>query len=82
MLAVVPGHREPKTIGEKVAWRLIRMARWTMDRVTGMEQEQKTAKKTSTQHMESVVADKPLTEQQWVRSSPTHPPLSIMQHKC
>lgn len=64
MLAVVPGHRPPKTVGDKVAWMLIRTSRWCMDKVTGMSREQKTDKK---RPMTAVVAEKPLTEAQWVR---------------
>lgn len=63
MLAVVPGHREPATWGDKVAWMLIRTSRWCMDRVTGMSREQKTDGKKPTT---AVVAEKPLTEAQWV----------------
>ncbi|KAJ9134106.1 Alternative oxidase [Pleurostoma richardsiae] len=63
MVAVVPGHREPRTLGDKIAWRLIRTARWTMDKVTGLSDEQKTDKKNPTT---AVVAAKPLTEAQWL----------------
>lgn len=64
MLAVVPGHRPPKTLGDRVAWMLIRTSRWCMDTVTGMSREQKTDGK---KPMTAVVAEKPLTEAQWVR---------------
>ncbi|CAN8101800.1 unnamed protein product [Discula destructiva] len=63
MLAVVPGHREPETIGDRIAWMLIRVARWGMDTATRMSQAQKTDKK---RHMTAVVAEQPLTESQWL----------------
>lgn len=63
MLAVVPGHRKPVTWGDKIAWALIRTSRWCMDKATGMSKEQKTDKKKPTT---AVIADKPLTETQWV----------------
>lgn len=64
MLAVVPGHREPVTISDKIAWILIRTARWCMDKVTGLSPDQKTD---MTKPMTAVIAEKPLTEAQWVR---------------
>lgn len=70
MLAVVPGHRPPETIGDRLAWMLIRTSRWCMDKVTGMSKEQKTDKK---KPMTAVVAEQPLTEAQWVCVPP--PPL-------
>ena len=66
MTSVVPGHREPRTLGDMIAWRLIRIARWSMDTVTGLSKDQKTDKKNPTT---AVVADKPLTEAQWVCST-------------
>lgn len=71
MLAVVPGHREPETIGDKLAWMLIRTSRWCMDKATGMSKAQKTDKKTH--HMTAVVADQPLTENQWVSPTSSFP---------
>lgn len=68
MLAVVPGHREPVTWGDKVAWMLIRTSRWCMDKATGMSREQKTDGSRPTT---AVVAEKPLTEAQWVSHDPT-----------
>lgn len=64
MLAVVPGHRAPETLGDKIAWMLIRTSRWCMDKATGMSKAQKTDKK---RPMTAVVAEQPLTEAQWVR---------------
>lgn len=64
MLAVVPGHRAPVTIGDKIAWMLIRTSRWCMDKATRMSKAQKTDKK---RPMTAVVAEQPLTEAQWVR---------------
>lgn len=64
MLAVVPAHREPKTFGDWVAWKLIRLCRWGMDFVTGLEPEQQqTDMKNSTT---ATHASKPLTEAQWL----------------
>lgn len=63
MLAVVPGHRAPETLGDKIAWMLIRTSRWCMDKATGMSKAQKTDKK---RPMTAVVAEQPLTEAQWV----------------
>jgi hypothetical protein len=64
LLAVVPAHREPKTIGERVAWRLIKICRFWMDFVTGLtpDQQQTDMKHSTT----STKASKPLTEAQWV----------------
>lgn len=70
MLAVEPAHREPKTIGEKVAWKLIQFCRWGMDVATGLQPEQQVNMKHSTT---STAASKPLTEGQWVL--PPHLPL-------
>lgn len=63
MMAVEPGHREPETLGDRIAWRLIRICRRSMDMATGMSEAQKTEAKSPTT---AVVADKPLTEAQWV----------------
>lgn len=63
MLAVVPAHREPRGFGEWAAWKTVRAARFWMDKATGMSRAQKTDKKNPTT---SVVAQKPLTEAQWV----------------
>lgn len=63
MLAVVPGHREPVTLGDHVAWKLIRFCRWGMDLVNGLSPEQKTDKNKPTT---AVIAQKPLTEAQWL----------------
>lgn len=65
MLAVVPGHRKPETWGDKLAWYMVRTARWCMDTVTGMSKEQRTNKKQPTT---AVLAERPLTEAQWVSS--------------
>lgn len=63
MLAVEPGHRPPVTLGDRFAWRLMRLCRWGMDTVNGLSKDQKTDKKSPTT---AVVADKPLTEAQWL----------------
>lgn len=63
MLAVRPGHRPPETMGDRVAWRLIRVCRWGMDTATGMSSSQKTD---SRQPTTAVAAEKPLTEAQWM----------------
>lgn len=63
MLAVQPGHRPPVTLGDRFAWRLMRLCRWGMDTVNGLSKDQKTDKKRPTT---AVVAEKPLTEAQWL----------------
>ncbi|WKT52607.1 Alternative oxidase superfamily [Fusarium oxysporum f. sp. vasinfectum] len=63
MLAVVPGHRKPETWGDWVAWKLIRLARWCMDKATNMKPDQQVDKKNPTT---AVVAGQPLTEAQWL----------------
>lgn len=63
MKAVVPAHRPPRTVGDWAAWKFVRFARYCMDKVTGMERDQKSDKKQPTT---AVVAEKPLTESQWV----------------
>lgn len=63
MLAVEPGHRPPVTLGDRFAWRLMRICRWGMDTVNGLSKDQKTDKKSPTT---AVVAEKPLTEAQWL----------------
>ncbi|CRK26997.1 hypothetical protein BN1708_000782 [Verticillium longisporum] len=63
MLAVVPGHRAPETWGDWAAWKFVRIARWTMDRATGLKPEQQVDKKNPTT---AVVANEPLTEAQWL----------------
>lgn len=63
MAAVVPAHRKPEGLGDLVAWKIVRFARYWMDKVTGMDQAQQVDKKNPTT---SVVAQKPLTEAQWV----------------
>lgn len=63
LLSVVPAHREPKTFGDWVAWKLIRICRWGMDFATGLQPEQQVDMKNSTT---STAAAKPLTEGQWV----------------
>lgn len=63
MLAVVPGHREPVTLGEKAAWKFMRFCRWGMDLATGLSSAQRTDKNKPTT---AVAAEKPLTEAQWL----------------
>lgn len=63
MLAVVPAHREPRTVSDWLAWKIVRLARYCMDKATGMERSQQVDRRHPTT---SVVADKPLTEAQWL----------------
>ncbi|KAK7923163.1 Alternative oxidase [Apiospora marii] len=63
MLDVVPDHRPPQTMGERVAWKFMRFCRWGMDFTTGMQKEQKVDKANPTT---AVTAIKPLTEAQWL----------------
>ncbi|KAK3312236.1 mitochondrial alternative oxidase [Apodospora peruviana] len=63
LLDVVPSHREPRTVGDRFAWRVTRICRWAMDFVTGMGPEQKVDSKHPTT---AVAAHRPLTESQWL----------------
>ncbi|AEO55615.1 alternative oxidase [Thermothelomyces thermophilus ATCC 42464] len=63
LLAVTPGHRQPKTVGDWVAWKLVRLARWATDFATGIGREQQVDMKNPTT---SVTSQKPLTEAQWL----------------
>lgn len=63
MKAVVPGHRKPEGFGDWVAWKIVRFARYWMDKATGMESAQQVDKKNPTT---AIVAEQPLTEAQWV----------------
>jgi hypothetical protein len=63
MASVKVGHRKPETFSDWWAWRFIRMARWCMDRATGLSSEQQVDKRNPTT---AVVAEKPLTEAQWL----------------
>lgn len=63
MKAVVPAHRKPRGFGDWAAWKIVRIARYWMDKVTGMESTQQVDKKNPTT---SITAEKPLTEAQWV----------------
>ena len=60
---VVPAHRPPRTLGDRIAWRVIKFARWAMDKATGLEPEQQVDKNNPTT---AIHASKPLTEAQWV----------------
>ncbi|KAK2023381.1 alternative oxidase [Colletotrichum zoysiae] len=60
---IVPDHREPRTVSDWAAWKFVRLARWCMDRATGLGKEQQVDKKNPTT---SLIADKPLTESQWL----------------
>lgn len=79
MVAVEPAHRQPRNFSDGAAWKIVRFARFWMDKATGMGRDQQVDKKNPTT---SVVAEKPLTEAQWVRfisyvmrpSTPTHAP--------
>ncbi|KAI5462971.1 alternative oxidase-domain-containing protein [Mariannaea sp. PMI_226] len=63
MNAVVPAHREPRGAGDWVAWKIVRLARWCMDKATGMDRAQQVDKKHPTT---AIQAQKPLTESQWL----------------
>ena len=63
MLNVVPAHREPRTMGDWFAYKFVKLCRWGMDLATGIKPDQQTDLKNPTT---AVVADKPLTEAQWV----------------
>lgn len=63
MTSVVPDHRQPRTFSDWAAWKIVRFARFMMDKATGMDRAQQVDKKNPTT---AVVADKPLTEAQWV----------------
>ncbi|RDA90535.1 hypothetical protein CP533_4143 [Ophiocordyceps camponoti-saundersi (nom. inval.)] len=63
MAAVVPAHRKPRNFSDWAAWKIVRIARYWMDKATGMEHEQQVDKKNPTT---AVVAEKPLTEAQWL----------------
>lgn len=64
MLAVEPVHRKPRNMSDWAAWKIVRFARFWMDKMTGMGRAQQVDKKHPTT---AVVAEKPLTEAQWVR---------------
>jgi Alternative oxidase len=61
--SVTVGHREPKTVSDWVAWKMVRLARWCMDLATGIRPEQKVDKNNPTT---AIIANKPLTEAQWL----------------
>ncbi|KAK5987682.1 Alternative oxidase [Cladobotryum mycophilum] len=61
--AVVPSHRKPRGFGDWAAWKIVRFARYWMDKVTGMGRDQQVDKKNPTT---SIEAEKPLTESQWL----------------
>lgn len=63
LLSIVPEHREPKTLGDWTAWKLVRLCRWCMDKATGMDKLQHVDKANPTT---AIVAEKPLTEAQWL----------------
>ncbi|KAK3943264.1 AOX1 alternative oxidase mitochondrial precursor encoded by the AOX protein [Diplogelasinospora grovesii] len=63
MLAVVPEHRKPKNVGDWVAWKLVRLARWGTDLATGIRADQQVDKKNPTTALK---ATEPLTEAQWL----------------
>ncbi|KAF5658332.1 hypothetical protein FHETE_9936 [Fusarium heterosporum] len=63
MKAVEPAHRPPQTIGDHTAWRIVRFARYCMDKATGMDREQRSDK---TKPTTAITAQKPLTEAQWL----------------
>ncbi|KAI5461896.1 alternative oxidase-domain-containing protein [Mariannaea sp. PMI_226] len=63
LTSVVPAHREPRGVGDWVAWKIVRLARYCMDKATGMDRQQQVDKKHPTT---AVMAQKPLTESQWL----------------
>lgn len=63
MKAVVPAHRKPEGFADWAAWKVVRLARWCMDKATGMDRKQQVDKKNPTT---AVLAEKPLTEAQWL----------------
>ncbi|KAJ4060653.1 inducible alternative oxidase 2 [Fusarium oxysporum] len=63
MLAVEPAHRPPRTVGDYTAWKIVRFARYCMDKATGMDRDQKSDK---TKPTTAIEAEKPLTEAQWL----------------
>ncbi|KAH8882587.1 alternative oxidase [Thozetella sp. PMI_491] len=63
MLSVVAEHREPKTLGDRFAWYVVRTCKWGMDLATGLKKEQKDDKKNPTT---ALTSERPLTEAQWL----------------
>ncbi|KAL2267839.1 hypothetical protein VTJ83DRAFT_5116 [Remersonia thermophila] len=63
LLSVTPGHRPPQGVGDWVAWKLVRLARWATDLATGIKRDQQVDMKNPTT---SLAAEKPLTEAQWL----------------
>ncbi|KAK4182810.1 mitochondrial alternative oxidase [Podospora australis] len=57
---VVPGHRAPRNLSDKLAWWVVRSCRWGMDWVTGMGPASKIT------HGKKVTIEKPMTEAQWM----------------
>jgi hypothetical protein len=77
MMAVEPAHRPPQTVGDHTAWRIVRFARYCMDKATGMDRDQKSDRKKPTT---AIAAQKPLTEAQWVSPIPDTPyPIQRLQ---
>lgn len=68
MNSVEPAHRPPRGFGDTAAWKIVRFARYCMDKATGMDKAQQVDKKNPTT---AIAASKPLTESQWV-SFPCH----------
>lgn len=66
MESVVPAHRKPETVGDWVAWKLVRMCKWWMDLATGLKPAQKDANGAT----DARAVAKPLTEAQWVSGNP------------
>lgn len=60
---VTPSHRPPRGFGDWAAWKIVRFARYWMDKATGMDREQQVDKKNPTT---AIKAEKPLTEAQWL----------------
>jgi hypothetical protein len=63
LLGVVPAHQPPETWNDWVAWKVVRVARWFMDKATGMSDQQQVDKKNPTTAVDAL---QPLTEAQWL----------------
>ncbi|KAJ3534295.1 hypothetical protein NM208_g7597 [Fusarium decemcellulare] len=64
MVSVTPSHREPRVLADWVAWKIVRFARYWMDKATGMDREQQLIDRHNP--TTAVEAQKPLTEAQWL----------------
>jgi Alternative oxidase. len=64
--SAVPAHRKPRTMSDWIAYKFVRTCRWFMDLATGM----KPGQKPNMQDPRALVAEKPLTEAQWLGMFP------------